>query len=914
MNELADRELNSLLDRYFELHHIPSSQQEAIRSMQALRQLSDPKLTNSQRQQKIKLIVDNLDVMLPNLHDPTRLAKDAATLLEYGVIHDVNLLEYWGENSATQARLRPVAQAVFKMLGQAADDAKKEADAIAAKINPANQNIIGPQWDKMNSLAQSAQYGQNMMAYDVALSMPRNERATVIDPAIAYLSDLDSPDTTVQPRVRVMLGKLNLAKGNYDEALKLLDSVSSDEKIQPRPAVDQQYEAKYFSLVAQLLAGHLKEASDGLEELIRWQKSAMPKDDTTQKGVAAAAEMLRYRIQTAMADATTDPVAKQNAQDSATKVLLNLSTQRPDLKGIIFQQLADRLPKDQPIKGMDPLLLQGVMAKAYNESVKPSGVITDKQVLQRGLDATTEVMSRRGAAGITPDLLDEAARLTPVLIEAMGNRIEAANTYLNYARENAVGHAQAAQGAVEDAGRLAFELHKLMPENPQVSDLYDRFLPLAINPPFNRKELAFLYGQRLRLQNKPQEAIKFLLMVPKADKSYASAQYAVMQALGDLLATPKLQESQRISLANDLIKQAKVIREVYGNSQDTIARERAALATLTEAKAIGGDLHKPQQTLEVLNEFEKSVVGTPDEKLLIGDALLTRVNAYMAMGRLKSATDTLVTLLNSTGGAQGADYVHGLLDRLDKDLDKAQAAHDVKAMRDVARSETELSGFLVEWAKNNPTPEIRNFTYRYMIYDARTKRISGELEEDPQQRAKLLNGAMDAYKQLLKPENVKLYKATLDPKLIAGGDIDPEQPDPSVQFGIALTDYDLGNFASSSEILGTLLNTGKLGGPTRLDRDPTSNEQKVFDNDVYWEATYKLYHSNYELSKQPNGPGLDATKQGLKNLLVRGGIPAKWQDPFEELRKQVVPDFDLAALTGATTQPTTRDTQSAASK
>jgi hypothetical protein len=499
-------------------------------------------------------------------------------------------------------------------------------------------------------------------------------------------------------------------------------------------------------------------------------------------------------------------------------------------------------------------------------------------------------------------------------MEAMGNRIEAANTYLNYARENAVGHTQAAQGALEDAGRLAFELHKLMPENPQVSDLYDRFLPLAVNPPFNRKELAFLYGQRLRLQNKPQEAIKYLLMVPKSDKNHASAQYAVMQALEDLLATPKLQEAQRTSLANDLVKQTAMVRQVYGDSQDTVARERAALATLTEAKTVGGDLHKPQQTLEVLNGFEKSVAGTPDEKLLIGDALLTRVNAYMAMGQLKNATDTLVTLLNSTGGAQGADYVHGLLDRLDKDLDKAQAAHDAKAMRDVAKSETELSGFLVEWARNSSTPEIRNFTYRYMIYDARTKRITGELEEDPQERAKLLNVALDAYKQLFKPDNVKLYKATLDQKLIASGDIDPEAPDPSVQFGIALADYDLGNFASSSELLGTLLNTGKLGGPTRLERDPTSNEQKVFDNDVYWEATYKLYRSNYELSKKPDGPSLDATKQGLKNLLVRGGIPPKWQESFEELRKQIVPDFDLATLTGAATQPTTREAQSSTSK
>jgi tetratricopeptide (TPR) repeat protein len=914
MSELADRGLNSLLDRYFEVHHTPQSQQDAVKSMQALRELSNPKLTNMERQQKIRQIADGITVMLPSLHDPARLAKDAAALLENGVVRDVNLLEYWGDNPATQARLRPVAEAVHKMLGQAAQDAKARADEIANKITPANQETIGPQWDQMNTLATSALYSQNMMVYDLALAMPQSQRASVVDPALQYLGDLDTPDTQVQPRVRVMMGKLNLAKGNYDEAMKILDSVSTDTKIQPKPTPEQQYEARYFRLVAEMLGGHLPEASSGLEELITWQKSAMPRDDASQKGVAAAAEMLRYRIYLAQAAAATDPAARQSADDAATKALLKLSTERPDLRGIIFQQLADRMPKDTPIQGMDPLLLQGVMARAYNEAIKPTGSFPDKQLVQRGLDACAEVARRRGSAGFTPELVDEAARLTPVLVEAMGNRIEAATAYLKYAQDNAVGHTQAAQGALDDAGRLIFELRKLMPENLDVSNLYDRFLPVAINPPFSRKELAFLYGQRLRLQNKPQEAIKALQMVPKQDKNYASAQYATMQALQDLLAIPKLPESQRMAIAGELVKQTQQVRNVYGDSEDAASRERAAIATLTEAKAVGADLHQPKKTLAVLADFERSVAGTPDEKILVGDALLTRVNAHMAMGDLKKATDTLVTLLNSTGGAQGADYVRGLLDRLDQDLDKAQAAHDTKAMRDIARSEADLSGFLVEWAKNNNTPEIRNFTYRYMVFDARTKRLVGELSEDDRERHKLLQVAMDAYQQLLKPENAKLYKATLDQKKIASGEIDADQPDPNVQFGIALTNYDLGNYLGTAEFLGTLLNTGKLGGPTLLVQDPSSNEQKVVTNDVYWESTYKLYRSNYELSKQANGPSLDATKQGLKNLLVRGGIPEKWQDSFEELRKQIVPDFDMAALTAPATQPTTRNTEHAASK
>ena len=90
---------------------------------------------------------------------------------------------------------------------------------------------------------------------------------------------------------------------------------------------------------------------------------------------------------------------------------------------------------------------------------------------------------------------DDAARLTPVLMEAAGNKIDAAEAYLKYAQENANVHRQFAEGALDDAGRLTFELRKTDSHDPRVSALYDAFLPVAINPPFNKVNgLAYLYG------------------------------------------------------------------------------------------------------------------------------------------------------------------------------------------------------------------------------------------------------------------------------------------------------------------------------------------------------------------------------------------------------------------------------------
>lgn len=902
MGELANRGLDSLLDRYFELHHIPDAQQKAIRSLGALRDLNDPtkKLTNAERERRVKQVVDGLKTTLPGIKDPVQLASYANALMQAGVIRDANLLEYWGENPATQQRLRPVAEAVYQMLGQTAKEAEAQAAALSKQLSAGN-NLVAPRWEQMDNLSHTAKYRQEMTAYFVALSMHKNERTKVVADALDYLKDLDNSDSQVQPVVRLMMGKLDLVAAKYEDAVKVFQTlIGPDKDVQPPPELGQQYDARYFTDVALLQSGKIKEAADGLQSLIVWQSQKMPKDPDTQKGISAAAEMLRYRISLAETDATKDPASKKNAETAAINVLLKLSQEREDLRGIIYQQLVERVPKETPVNTMDPLLLQGLMAKAYGESLKAAGQPMDKEVLQRGIDAAQEIINRKNAPTITPRQRDDAAQITPVLMEALDKKIEAANAFLAYAQQNATARPKEAQLALDDAGRLTFELRRTSADDPAVAELYDRFLPVAIAAPFNRTQLAYFYGQRLRLQNKPDEAIKYFRNVSRTDRNYAAAQYAIMQATQDQLDNPKLTETQRAVLATDLVRQAEAVRQQYGNAQDPALKERAAIATLAEAKAVGSDQKKPQQAIQLLSGFEQFIRGTPDEKILAGDGLLTRVNAYVAAGQLKQATDALVLLLNQSGGAQGAEFVRGLLDRLDKELDQAEASRNTTAMSDIARSEADLSGFLVDWAKNNSNAEIKKFTYQYRVFDARTKRLAGTLAQDPGEKKKLLDQAMDAYKALQSPQNVALYKETLDPKKVASGDIDPNQPDPNVTLGVALTDYESKDFADASKILGDLLNNGKLGGPTLVQRDASGNDAKVTDNDVYWDATYKLYRSNIASAADANA--VDGTRRGLKNLLIRGGIPPKWQDKYEALRSEIIPDFNVATL-GTATQP-----------
>src|SRR4051794_9741345 len=50
VDELVDRGLTSLLDRYFDTHRTPQAERDAVKSMIALKELSNTKLSNAERQ------------------------------------------------------------------------------------------------------------------------------------------------------------------------------------------------------------------------------------------------------------------------------------------------------------------------------------------------------------------------------------------------------------------------------------------------------------------------------------------------------------------------------------------------------------------------------------------------------------------------------------------------------------------------------------------------------------------------------------------------------------------------------------------------------------------------------------------------------------------------------------------------
>jgi hypothetical protein len=320
----------------------------------------------------------------------------------------------------------------------------------------------------------------------------------------------------------------------------------------------------------------------------------------------------------------------------------------------------------------------------------------------------------------------------------------------------------------------------------------------------------------------------------------------------------------------------------------------------------------PKRTLARLQNFESVAAGLPNEKELLGTALYTRVQAYMALGDSNSATQTLVTLLKTRPGGEGAAIVYKLLQKLNEELDQARAAGERARMKQLANNRAQLSGFLVDWAKNNPDPNIRKFTYRYSVFDAATKHLAADLEEDPAQRKAALQAALALYRRLESPESAALYQATLEAN---SPEAKAHEADPAVALGIGLITYDLGDYAEAQKRLGTLLTGRKLGTPTITVEQ--NGESKQVENDQYWEATLKLMRSNVALAAaNPSDAAAQAAKTEtvnyLKQLYIRYGREVggkKWSPEFEKLRKEIAPEVNPEQFkidSGATTEATTR--------
>src|SRR5690606_1795197 len=179
----------------------------------------------------------------------------------------------------------------------------------------------------------------------------------------------------------------------------------------------------------------------------------------------------------------------------------------------------------------------------------------------------------------------------------------------------------------------------------------------------------------------------------------------------------------------------------------------------------------------------------------------------------------LVELLEARGGDEGARIIYDLLQRINDDFNTARRLERRDEMAELAAARAQLTGHLVEWARDNPNENIRNFTYQYRVFDADSQLQAALLTSDPAQRTQRLQAARERFEALRdEAEN-------------------PQEADPVVQLGLASALFEPGDYQGAQPLYGRLLMDQKLGRP-RMQRG-----DDWVDNDRYWEATYRLFRS-----------------------------------------------------------------------
>jgi len=908
MSELSGMKLDSLLNHMFEANHVPKDKQESIKSLGALRELAaSDAISNGRRILLVKRAVDGLSALLPTMSDPTALMTYTGQLVDKGIGPDINTLEYWGENPTLQARVKPAADIASKMLEQVSTQAETQANQIENTLHGAN-DPRADLWDKLDKLKDQAKYYDNMIAYYRAMAIDTSggankaavaERAKICDKAIKFLIDpFDQPGSDgggVQPLVHNRIGKLEMAKGDYSSAKSyfnamIIGKTPDGKAIDPAANAGQIYEARYFLVLCDVLGKKPDVAEKELADLDAWQKKNLPAE--AQSGVDAAADMLRYRMFSAKADLAKSQADKDELNKQADGVLTALEKTHPEFTALITEQLVTRLPETANLNEQGVSVLQALIAKGNAERFKPEAVPMDEKVVNRALAAAKVLITRK--EGVTPREVQETTLFIAMLLDKQNKPVDAANAYLDFAGRYALD--PNAGPAVDRAVTLAYPLgHGAEKDDPPIKKLYGRALSTAANPPWSRTELAYFYADYLRsVAGKPHDAVAFYKKVPPGDKMEFPARFFELVAISQELDDTKLPPADRekdIAEATALVDQ---IRQLAPSAaQNDTTKSRLAASTLLGA-SFAIQAKQPAKALQLLANFDAEAAAIPKQTdQLVPRATFYRAQAYIADKKFDAATSEVIKLSAKSPDA-AKDLATSLLDQLGKDFDRYQANHQATEMAETAANEAKLTNFMVSFCENSKDQKIKDLTPLYQLYDAKMKLNAGNLAFGAD-RTQKLNDALTAYQRikLLRPE------------------------DTNAAYGVGLTQFALGQWAEASATLGTLLKDGKLGGPELPETDKVTGEQSFKENPAYWEATYKWIKSKFEQSKGlPNDPTMQqvlaSAKQALRDDFTNykestGG--EKWATQFEELRKEMVPEFDYhELLKSPTSSPSTSPT------
>ncbi len=292
--ELAGRNMNGLLNYAFDASNVPKDQRQAMLAIPAITRIGDqenpPRIP--ERGKLIEQVSAGIDRVMVGVDDPTVLLEYATKLVNGAIDPEAKLLEYWGELPNVKRRLAGATTAAVKLIDKAILVGQKNADALAEQLNAGKNAKIEEQWIAADELVRNTKYTRAFMLYNKALTLPidaksMEQRKKIADEGIEFLKDFDDPENTVQATVRNQLGKLHMVKRDFGPANDYFESVETGKiddktKVNPPPTPFQQYEARTYGILCELMRGDTDRAGKGLDALVEWQKKTVTDPKASQ--------------------------------------------------------------------------------------------------------------------------------------------------------------------------------------------------------------------------------------------------------------------------------------------------------------------------------------------------------------------------------------------------------------------------------------------------------------------------------------------------------------------------------------------------------------------------------------------------------------------------------------------------------
>jgi tetratricopeptide (TPR) repeat protein len=923
MDELAGRGVNSLLNKLFDERKVPVADREAFRSLQALRELKGAgQLTDGKRIELMAKSVEGLNALLPKLTDGTQLTEYAVTLIGKGIEPDVNILDYWGDNPVRQARIKMAADLSVKMLNKASDEALNRMNVMQNQIRSATDPRMA-ECEKLFETSNQTKYVANLASYYQVVAIDATgpnaatgiaERKKLADPAIKYLSDFATPDSGAGPTVLLRLGRLAMAKADFVSAKKYLQSIV-DKKVpnpepkqppleltNPAPTVWQENEARYFSVVTDVLAKKLPEAEKGLADLDQWQKAVTDAEFKKESKVNDAQMlMLRYRVVSAKADAAAAGPEREKLERAAEDALEKLGAVDKSFGALVAEQLVSRVKDTTDLTKLGTPVLQALAERAVVEWGKPQGQPFDEAVLERGLKAARVIAGRKpGDGGPTAAAVENAKLRVALFLQKQGKLADATAQYLDYATDPEYQKKPNAARAVDTAQFLAIQLYAKNTQDKATGELYDRMLKVVCNPPFEHPEMFYFYATRLRskAENAP-EAIKFYAKVPKGDKKEFDARYWQMVLDGaqlDKVRDPGLRNTQARKVAALAAQVRTLAQAALAQAGDAEAQQRArfriALATLTDAElALQTQPPDATRSAKALQGFEQTLAGLPQAEGLTSRASFVRATALLAADKTDDATVQINKLAADPKTADSAaNLVQQLLGKLDADIkafQKSAKPEDKPTLITKVNQRAKVSGLLMPIAEKQADPKKREEMKRAVIYyDANAKFMAGQLLPAGAEKKQRLGEAKAVFEKLL-AQNANDVRSIIN----AGK-----------------CDYELGDLDAAITRFVPLVQQQKLGPPT-IQVEGAGGNITEKDNDDFWEVNYLLNMARYKKAQpNPSDPAsqamVEAARKSILPLFVIHGERTggeNFRKEYLELRALLAPE--AATQPAATTAP-----------